>query len=70
MLTTAGLSRSAMSANDTPSGETDPADAPRADTGCGAVADTAGAGVIDPATTKPIRNATVAVSDTVTARNR
>jgi hypothetical protein len=36
----------------------------------GGVAEIAGAGVIDPATTSPTRNATVAANAPVTARNR
>ncbi len=80
MLTTEGLRRSAMSANDTPSADTDVVAGPRAGTRRGTpvdmvvadmvVADMAGAGVIVPATTSPIRNATVAARETVTARNR
>ena len=75
MLTTAGLSRSAMSTNDTPACDADTVAGARAGARGGAVAgivvaDMAGAGVIVPATTRPIRNATVAARETVTARNR
>ena len=77
MLTTAGLSRSAMSANETaPAGD---ANARGAGVARGAttarlieegVAEDAGVGVIVPATTRPTRKATVAERHTLTARNR
>src|SRR6185295_11617832 len=72
MFTTAGLRRSAMSANE-------PAIVPVAAVGIGRTvarafvllgADWAGAGISDPATIKPTRNETVATRHTVTARNR
>src|SRR6185436_19090600 len=73
MFTTAGLRRSAISAND-------PTIGPVAAVGAGRTvarvvalllgADWAGAGVIDPATIRPTKNDTVATRHTVTARNR
>src|SRR5947207_7817494 len=70
MFTTAGLSRSATSANEATAGDTP--GVTRARTGiCGALgAEIANCGVIEPATTRPMRKAMVAVRQTVTMTNR
>ena len=70
MLTTAGLRRSATSANDARAGMAAAALA-RLDAAMrGSGAEFAGAGVSVPATISPTRNATVATRPIVTARNR
>src|SRR5213593_4412112 len=72
MFTTAGFSRSAMSANETaPGASTTLGGDVRAGAGAaGGGAETARDGDIDPATMRPTRKATVAVRKTVAMRNR
>src|SRR4051812_43532990 len=70
MFTTAGLSRSATSAKDTTVGDRPGARRARAGIWGALGAEIANCGVIEPATTRPIRNAMVAVRQTVTTTNR
>src|ERR1051326_7178750 len=72
MLTTAGLTSSATSANETSDDvATEEAVARVRAESCGAVgAEIAGCGVSEPATTRPIRKATVTARQNVTMANR
>src|SRR4029453_15193666 len=70
MFTTAGFNCSATSANDATAGPDVVSFARRSAVTFGFVADCAGAGVMEPATMSPIRNATVATRQIVTTRNR
>src|ERR687891_263402 len=70
MFTTAGFRRSAISANDTDPDVSVVTAAALVGAGRTSGAEIAGAGVMEPATTRPTRNATVAVSVTVTATKR
>src|SRR5262245_41780047 len=70
MLTTAGFSVSAMSANEPTIGPPAAVSLDRTAAGLLVGADCAGAGIIDPATMSPTRNETVATRHTVTKRKR
>ncbi len=70
MFTTAGLICSATSAKFTSVGAVIAARVPPAVRAGGAVREFAGAGVSDPATMRPTRNAAVATSTTVTSAKR
>src|SRR5688572_9633365 len=69
MLTTAGLSRSAISTNEASVDDFARGAIVTSVRGRSAVAETAGAGVMVPATTNPTRKETVAARHTVATRN-
>ena len=70
IFTTAGFSRSATSANEETTGASVAAARVRTEKAGAVGAEIAGCGVIEPATISPIRNAMVAVRQTVTTTNR
>src|SRR5262245_37106539 len=70
IFTTAGFKRSATSANEETTGASVAAVRIRTENAGAVGAEIAGCGVIEPATIRPIRNAMVAVRQTVTTTNR
>jgi hypothetical protein len=70
MFTTAGFKRSATSANEDTAGASVAVERVRADSSGVLGAEIAGCGVIEPATISPMRNAMVAVRQTVTTTKR